>query len=474
MSQFRFESIKENIPQELITLAELMDSEGFSLCAVGGLVRNSLLDLPIYDIDICSAMEPSRVIELCKAQGFTVVPKGIDFGMVEVHIGEFRFEHTTFRSDTYSDGGAHRPIAISFSKTPEDDAFRRDFSVNALYYLILSGEVLDPTGGLADLEAGLIRTTSKDPRTVLSDDGLRIMRLVRFSAELGFDIEESSMAAAKSLVKNLEDISSERIRDELNKILLSDIKYGERSAEKVFHGLELLKQVGAIGVILPELALGEGIEQKPNYHRYDVLDHCLHSCAEASPTLVLRLAGLLHDVGKPKVKLETGLMHGHDEAGEAIAKAILRRLKYDNKTVGEVCFLVRRHMFDLNNTAKERTLRQNFVRWGRTNSLNMCDIRRADFIGSGIIKGEVASAERWERVLNTMQEQGVPFSQSELNCTGADIMKWLDIDPGPAVAEVKKRLLAHCAVRPKDNTPEGLKRTARGMLPVGQAGNDRQ
>ena len=466
MNQFRFESIKENIPSELFTLAKLMDSEGFSLYAVGGLVRNSLLSLPVFDIDICSAMEPTRIIELCKAQGFTVVPKGIDFGMVEVHIGEHRFEHTTFRRDTYSEGGAHRPSSIRFSSSPEEDAFRRDFSVNALYYGVLSGEVLDPTGGLADLEAGLIRTTSRDPRTVLGDDGLRIMRLVRFSAELGFHIEAGSLEAARALVQNLEDISSERIRDEVNKILLADIKYGERSAERVVHGLELLKSVGAIGVILPELALGEGIEQKTNYHRYDVLDHCLHSCAEASPELTLRLAGLLHDVGKPKVKLETGLMHGHDAEGESIARAILRRLKYDNKTVADVCFLVRHHMFDLNNTAKESTLRRSFVRWGRKNSRNMCDIRRADFIGSGIIKGEIASAARWERVLNAMEEQGVPFSQSELNCTGSDIMEWLGIEPGPAVAQIKKRLLAHCAVRPKDNTPERLMRTARGMLPL--------
>lgn len=463
MHRFRFEKIKEHIPEELFTLAELMAAEGFALYAVGGLVRNALLELPISDIDICSAMRPERMIELCKKRGFTVVPKGIAFGMVEVHIGGLSFEHTTFRSDSYAKGGAHRPTAISFSKTPEEDAFRRDFSVNALYYNVLSGEVLDPTGGLEDLAAGLIRTTSKEPRTVLCDDGLRILRLVRFSAELGFNIEENSLETAKRLVNNLRDISAERIRDELNKILLADIKYGERSAEKVMHGLALLKSVGAIDVVLPELALGAGIAQRANYHRYDVLDHCLHSCAEASPKLHLRLAGLLHDVGKPKVKLETGLMHGHDEAGEAIARAILRRLKYYNKTTDEVCFLVRHHMFDLNNTAKEGTLRRAFVRWGYERSLDMCDIRRADFVGSGIIKGEVASAVRWRSILDAMAEQGVPFTEKELNCSGADIMQWLGIEPGPKVAEIKKRLLAHCAVRPKDNTEEGLKRAARGM-----------
>lgn len=439
--------------------------------AVGGLVRNALIDLPVSDIDICSAMEPERVAALCKAQCFTVVPKGIAFGMVEVHIGGHSFEHTTFRSDSYSEGGAHRPTSISFSKTPEEDAFRRDFSVNALYYNILADSILDPTGGLPDLEAGLIRTTSKDPRTVLADDGLRIMRLIRFSAELGFNIEEGSLETAKALVDNLRDISAERIRDELNKILLADVKYGEASAEKVFHGLEMLKDVGAIDVILPELSLGRGMAQKADYHRYDVLDHCLHTCSEASPELIARLAGLLHDVGKPKVKLESGSMHGHDEVGEALARAVLRRLRYDNRTVDEVCFLVRHHMFDLNNTAKESTLRRAFARWGYERSLGMCDIRRSDYIGSGIIKGEVASAVRWRRLIDRMRSEGAPFSESELNCTGRNIMDWLALEPGPAVADIKRRLLAHCAVRPRDNTPEGLARTARAMVP-NRSGNE--
>ncbi len=463
-----FESIKKHIPDELFALAALVREEGFTLYAVGGLVRSALLGLKVSDIDICSAMEPERMIGLCRRHGFTVVPKGIAFGMVETHIGECKFEHTTFRSDRYAEGGAHRPASISFSKTPMEDAFRRDFSVNALYYDILSGEVLDPTGGLADLEAGLIRATSPDPAAVLGDDGLRIMRLVRFSAELGFDIEEHTLRAARLLAGNLRDISAERIREELDKILLADVKYGERSAERVLHGLELLKSVGAIEIILPELALGAGMEQRASYHRYDVLDHSLHSCAEASPTAALRLAALLHDVGKPAVKLETGLMRGHDERGEHIARAILQRLRYDNKTIEKVCFLVRHHMFDLNNTAKEGTLRRAFARWGYEKSLEMCDIRRADFIGSGIIKGEVASAVRWRRIIDKMKTEGAPFSEAELNCSGRDIMLWTGLEPGPAVAQVKKRLLAHCAVRPRDNTPEGLERTARGMVPCGK------
>lgn len=458
-------AIAANIPPELTRLAELTEGAGFRLFAVGGLVRNSLLRLPVSDIDICSAMPPERMIALCREHGFTVVPKGIAFGMVEVHLGGARFEHTTFRSDSYAEGGAHRPSEVRFSSSPEEDAFRRDFSVNAMYFDIRAGCVLDPTGGLPDLAAGLIRTTSPDPRTVLSDDGLRIMRLVRFAAELGFDIEPRSLAAAQALVSNLADISAERIRDELDKILLSDVKYGEVSAPRVFHGLALLRDVGALDIILPELCLGRGMEQKKGFHRYDVLDHCLHTASEAVPTLPARLAALLHDVGKPPVFERTGRMYGHDAEGAELAREILHRLRYDNKTIDRVTFIIRHHMYDLNNTAKESTLRRTFARWGYERSLDIADIRTADVHGSGFITGDVASAERWRRILAAMKRENAPFSEAELACTGADIIAWLGIPPGPAVADIKRRMLAHCAVHPKDNLKERLEKLASDLYP---------
>lgn len=457
------EAIRRGIPSELVSLAELFASAGFTLYAVGGLVRNSLLSLPLSDIDICSAMTPDKVIELCRKNRLSVVPKGIDFGMVEIHTGEYRFEHTTFRSDSYSEGGAHRPRSVRFSSTPAEDAVRRDFTVNALYFDILSHAVLDPTGGLADLEARLIRTTSPDPDAVLSDDGLRIMRLVRFASELGFEADEASLASARKLAGNLRDISAERIRDEFDKILLSDVRYGERLAEKVFHGLDMLDRVGALDVILPELCLGRGMKQKPDFHIYDVMEHCLHTAAEAEPILTARLSGLLHDVGKPVVKLRTGNMHGHDAEGAEIAREILHRLRYDNKTINTVVFTVRHHMYDLNNTAKESTLRRTFARWGYEKSLYIVAIRIADVHGSGVISGRVDSAERWKRILAQMKEEKAPFSERELACSGHDVIHWLNVPPGPVVADVKRRLVAHCAVHPADNTREKLERIVRDM-----------
>lgn len=263
---------------------------GAAVFAVGGLVRNTLLGLPVSDIDICSALTPDETIELVHEMGFKVVPKGIAFGMVEIHADGQKFEHTTFRADKYSAGGAP-PTSIQFSKTPEEDSRRRDFSVNALYCDILTREILDPSGGLPDLENRVLRTSSIDPEIVLADDGLRILRLVRFAAELQFKIDPATFACASRLCGNLRDISAERIRDELNKLLLCDIKYGSRNTEQVLNGLLLLRDIGALAVILPELSRGRGIAQKPTHHRYDVLDHALHTAAESKPMLVPALPG---------------------------------------------------------------------------------------------------------------------------------------------------------------------------------------
>ena len=172
--------------------------------------------------------------------------------MVEIHGAGCAFEHTTFRSDSYAPGGGHRPVSVAFSDRLEADAFRRDFTVNALYADLCTGDILDPTGGLADLKAGLLRATSPDPARIMGDDALRVMRLARFSGELGFAPEPATLAAARGNAAGLQEISGERIRDELNKILLADLKYGKPGA--VYRGLEILESLGALDSVLPELA----------------------------------------------------------------------------------------------------------------------------------------------------------------------------------------------------------------------------
>lgn len=448
---------------ELNTLARLVRERGCELFVVGGHVRNTLLGFRISDTDITSALTPDEMTGLCEKAGFKVVPKGVDFGMVEIHIGDKSYEHTTFRADFYGEGGSHRPQSVAFSKTPEEDAFRRDFTVNALYASVLTGELIDPTGGLGDIEKRLIRTTTPDPETILKDDGLRIMRLCRFAAELGFDIEEKTFAAAKKCAPLLADISAERVRDELKKILMADAKYGLPAQESVLRGLELMDEVGALDVILPELARCRGVGQSPKYHKYPVLEHIFQTVSMSEPELTLRLACLLHDAGKPAALEKNGNMHGHDVISEDISREVFRRLRFDNDTAEEAAWLVRRHMFDLDGRAKEPTLKKRFAEWGEARVNALVAIREADFRGSVGERITVKTAERWRRVLGEMKAKRTPFSENELNCTGRDIMEWLSLPPSPRIGEIKRALFMHCAVRPQDNTYEKLRETARDM-----------
>lgn len=448
---------------ELNTLARLVRERGCELFVVGGHVRNTLLGFRISDTDITSALTPDEMTGLCEKAGFKVVPKGVDFGMVEIHIGDKSYEHTTFRADSYGEGGSHRPQSVAFSKTPEEDAFRRDFTVNALYASVLTGELIDPTGGLGDIEKRLIRTTTPDPETILKDDGLRIMRLCRFAAELGFDIEEKTFAAAKKCAPLLADISAERVRDELKKILMADAKYGLPAQESVLRGLELMDEVGALDVILPELARCRGVGQSPKYHKYPVLEHIFQTVSMSVPELTLRLACLLHDAGKPAALEKNGNMHGHDVISEDISREVFRRLRFDNDTAEEAAWLVRRHMFDLDGRAKEPTLKKRFAEWGEARVNALAAIREADFRGSVGERITVKTAERWRLVLGEMKAKRTPFSENELNCTGRDIMEWLSLPPSPRIGEIKRALFMHCAVRPQDNTYEKLRETARDM-----------
>ena len=446
---------------ELKSFAELVSRKGAGLFVVGGHVRNTLLGLPVSDTDVTSSLRPDEIKALCLENGFKTVDKGIAFGMVEVHIGKKAYEHTTFRADSYAEGGSHRPSSVSFSDSPFEDAFRRDFSVNALYASVLSGEILDPTGGLADLDKRLIRTTSADPHAILKDDGLRLLRLCRFAAELGFDIEEKTRDAAKELAFLLSDISAERVRDEFVKILMADSKYGLAAENSVLRGLHLMDELGLIDVILPELAACRGVPQSARFHRFPVLEHIFRTTALSKPILPLRLACLFHDAGKPVMLEANGNMHGHDVESERICREAMARLRFDNAATELVCWLVRHHMFDLDGRAKDSTLKKRFCRWGEEKTLLLSDIREADFSGSLGETIAVPSALRWRRVLNEMKDRHTPFNESALAVTGRDLMEALSLPPSPEIGRIKAALLEHCAVRPQDNTREKLLKLAR-------------
>lgn len=443
----------------LLRLSDCFAKAGYPLYAVGGLVRNSLLGYPLSDTDVCGPARPEELRDILAGEPFAIIEKALDFGTVEIHSripGEKLIaEYTTFRKDQYGQSGQHRPEVVCFTDSLEEDAFRRDFSVNALYYDLQREKLYDPTGGLQDLKNKRIRTTSQNPDRILQDDGLRILRLVRFACELGFHIEEESFASGKRNAALLADIAKERIWQELKKILMSDVRYDAKALDNKaahYRGIKLMQELGALYYVIPELYEGENTEQNPVYHAFTVMEHNLYSCACAAPVLSVRLAALLHDIGKPRMLAQTGKMLGHDKLGAQMSSDILKRLRLPHALVEEISKLVAVHMYDLDGRAKTKTLKKRFVQMG----VDLCEkfilLREADFVGSGKQNLPVASAERFKAVLGDMIQSGAIFSERELAIGGREIQQYLGIEAGPLIGELKKKLFLHCAIYPKDNS----------------------
>lgn len=418
------------------------------LYLVGGAVRNELLGLPISDIDVCSSL-PALTVKEELGEAFSVRDVNPRIGTVKIAFGEEYYEYTQFRRDSYPvSSGAHRPLEVEFVSSPEEDAFRRDFTVNALYKRVSDGAILDPTGGLADLEKKILRTT-RASEEVFSEDGLRLLRLVRFAAELGFEIEEGTFLAAKKYAGLLADISPERIREEFMKILLADMKYGVSGA--VFRGLELCREIGLYEYFLPELLEGIGVEQKSAYHKYDVYYHTLHTVEAAPPGL--RLAALLHDIGKPLCVRRDGNMYYHSLESAEMAEKILLRLRFPKKEIAWLKEIVRWHMFDFNGQASENKKRQFVVReWDYLEDI--VALKNADSVGTGYFK-ENEFGNYLLSLKKKLKEEGVPTSIRALPVKGADLIR-LGV-PEEKRSTVLRVLLERLAI-------EGVKRDRESAL----------
>ncbi len=433
------------LPAALIDFAHVLEKDGVTLYAVGGCVRDALLFRAVHDVDLASKARPEELIERAKANGIEAKIVQKTLGTVLITIDGTDYEHTTFRTESYGAGGAHRPDAVRFSDSPETDAFRRDFSVNALYESVSDGTLADPTGGTEDLKRRVLRTTTRDPNVILRDDGLRILRLVRFAASLDFSVDPGTWDAAKANAALLKDVAWERKRQELDRIL---------TGPRVFDALTMLRDVGALPYLLPELAACDGMEQRKDYHRYDVLTHLFRTCENTPEEPGARLIGLLHDVGKPEALRRDGNFYAHDVYGTEIARTALMRLRYPKEIIDRVAAAVRIHMFDLAEQASDATVRKRFAEFGRERTEDFIMIREADVRGSGYDTSYCAG--RFRRIYRGMLETDTPFSESELNVSGEDIMRELGLPPGSDVGRIKHRLLLRCAVHPEENRRETL------------------
>jgi len=395
---------------------------GHEAVLAGGCVRDLLLGRPPKDYDVATSARPDEVLALYP-RALTV---GAAFGVVVVVAGTVQVEVAAFRAeDGYADG--RRPDAVRFTDARED-ARRRDFTINAMFLDPADGKVTDYVGGRADLEARIIRAVG-DPRGRFAEDHLRMLRAVRFAAELGFAIEPATAEAVRELAPRTASVSGERVREELARILTAP-PAGRR------RGLELASELGLLAVLLPEVEALKGEPQPPAVHpEGDVFQHtllCLEHLRE--PTFELALASLLHDVGKPSTaRMRDGRVtfYLHQRVGEDAARAVCGRLRMSTSQRRRVTWLVARHMMLMNfDQMREATLKRLFAEEGFE---ELAELWRADCLASG------GSAEGYEALMARYRALSVEEVRPAPLVTGHDLIA-LGLAPGPRFADILRRV----------------------------------
>ncbi|MGA2766529.1 MAG: HD domain-containing protein [Spirochaetia bacterium] len=405
---------------------------GFQCYLVGGAVRDILLGRSHTDFDVATDALPDQVTKLFRR----VIPTGIKHGTVTVLYKGTTFEVTTFRTETgYSDG--RRPDSVRFAPTIFDDLSRRDFTINAMAYDLLTDVMVDPHEGRRDLSAKLIRAIG-DPAARFREDGLRPLRACRFSAQLSFSVDKATLAAIPGALDVLAMVSAERVRDEILKTLESPLPS---------MGFFLMRDTGILRVILPELLEGAGIEQG-SLHCYDVFTHSLYACdAAPSASLVLRLAALLHDVGKPRTRnVEPDghpTFYSHEKVSAGMAEEILVRLKLPTAVIRDVTHLIAHHMFNYQEEWSDAAVRRLVARVGEQTIDNLISLRRADQIGMCLENSAVfpqGLADFAARIRSVLQS-GRALTVRQLAVNGNDLMEALGIPAGPNVGVILNELL---------------------------------
>ncbi len=423
--------IPEHVRENVHAIVDRFAEQGYECYLVGGSVRDLILGNEIYDYDFATNAEPDRVMRFFKR----VIPTGIRHGTVSVIMDEnSTYEITTYRADgKYIDG--RRPESVSFSNSLKEDVQRRDFTINGLALDIKTGEIIDYVDGLQDLKKGIIRTIG-NPLDRFSEDGLRTFRACRFASKLGFEIENETFTAISKTLAIAELISVERIRDEFKKILVS---------EKPSVGIEYLRRSGLLRLFLEELDDCYLVEQN-KYHSYDIYYHSLYSC-DAAPkdNLLIRIAALLHDVGKVPVRREGPhgdyTFYNHEVVGAKMTRRIMKRLKFSNDEIAKVNNLVLNHMFHFTDDWTDGAVRRFMRKVGVENLDDLFMLRLADRRGNGARDGIPAPLHKLRRRIERAIEEENAITVRDLNINGNILMDKFDIKPGPVIGRILNELL---------------------------------
>ena len=439
--------LRETVESPVVSrLALAFADAGHELALVGGPVRDALLGRPVHDLDLTTDARPDRTLEIVKPLADAWWDIGRRFGTVGARFGDETVEITTYRADSY-DGTTRKPDVV-FGDTLDGDLVRRDFTVNALALRVPQVVLVDPANGVDDLLAKVLRTPTT-PQASFGDDPLRMLRAARFASQLGFRVSEETVAAMREMASSLEIVSAERIRDELSKLLACDDPRP---------GLELLVETGLAEHILPELpALRLEIDE--HHHHKDVYRHTLTVVDQAigyekqrhpgeAPDLVLRLAALLHDIGKPATRrLEGGgtvSFHHHDVVGAKLARKRLRALRFPGETVDAVGRLIELHLrfFGYSDGAWTDSAVRRYVRDAGDQLERLHELTRADVTTRNRRKADrlgFAYDDLEERIAQLKAQEELDAVRPDLD--GTDVMRILGLRPGPDVGRAMRFLL---------------------------------
>ncbi len=461
MTSVSTQQLQSAVPAEVRELCQRLKEAGHRSWLVGGCVRDELLregagaaGAPRGDWDIATSALPEQVTTLFRR----VIPTGIQHGTVTVLMREGQYEVTTLRGETsYTDG--RRPDAVYFVDDIKDDLARRDFTINAIAYDVLEDRLIDPFDGMRDLQQHVLRAVGKAAER-FAEDGLRVLRAARFVATLEVELEPETARAIAPSLDSYRKVSAERIRDEWLKTM---------KAQRPSRAFGVMKDHGLLAITAPELLESVGCAQN-RYHAYDVWGHAM-ACLDAAPGApVLRVAALLHDVGKPRSrafsdKTNDYTFYEHERIGAEMVEPLLSRLRFSNEERQHITALVRHHLICYDQTWSDAAVR----RWLRrvTPELlpDLYQLNEADVLGKGRdVTADLENLEALKLHVERVLAAGAALTTRDLAVDGRVLMQELGIQPGPDLGRILRALLDEVVEDPSKNQRDALLERARELL----------
>ena len=448
MNLYRFNKEEFKIPEDVMELMNKLIENDYKVYVVGGCVRDTMLGREPKDWDLTTDAKPEEMMEVFK--DYKVIPTGLKHGTITIMVNDVGYEITTFRIDgNYSDN--RHPDEVTFTDEVTEDLARRDFTINAMAFNWIDG-LIDPFGGIKDLQYGFIRTVGS-AECRFREDPLRMLRAFRFASKYEFQFSEDLLTTIQNNSGLIQFVSKERIRDELVKIVtdLTSVYY-----------MRLLWESMLFDYTIPTIDLMHNFEQNNPYHTFDLFVHTMHSVRYIENDPILRMTMLLHDIGKLTTKTEDDqginhyFMHSAESAKEA--ESILRDLKFDNKSIKKITTLIKIHDIQLSFNNPKKQIKRALNKYGEDIIKDLMKVKRADIKAQNpaIEYSRLQKLDEYEKALNEVLESQEPFTIKDLAIDGKDVMRALNLKEGKLVGKALRYLLNHVLDHPEDNNKETL------------------